>query len=112
MSPLALVLLSEAVWEKIGVLAAAVTAAGVWRGWRPHRQLAHLAVDLKKHNITPEQARWRSHWHLADVEEDLKNDKLTPEQAQRRSRWIEIRASGLIFGGLGLMLMALVALLV
>lgn len=79
-------LLTQDGWEWVGMLATAVTTAGVWY-------------------------RWRSHWHLSDVEEDLKNDKISPDQAQRRSRWIEVRARTLIFGGLGLMVVAMTALL-
>ena len=55
--------------------------------------------------------RWRSHSHYADIEEEMKNGKIAAEEAQRRFRTVDRRAAALIFLGIGLLVVAVAALL-
>jgi hypothetical protein len=73
-------------WELMGLLSALLTLSGVW-------------------------LQWRSQSHVSDIEEAIKNGKISAEAGRRRMRRVEWRATAMIFGGLGLLVFAVFAVL-
>jgi hypothetical protein len=68
-------------------------------------QLATIAALML---ATGAWMRWRLPWLCSDAEEAAKDQKITEEEARRRIRRLHQACPALTFGGLGLLVVALV----